>query len=61
MVTQAGVLTAKPRPFVSSFIHMFKADYIQILFWPLGQKTDKPGCPGENLNNKHMNKLYVVF
>lgn len=43
------------------FIPMFRAGNVQTLLWALGRKTAKDACPGENLNNKHMNKLYVVF
>lgn len=43
------------------FILMFRAHYVQMLFWALGRKTDKATFPGENLNKKHMKKWYVVF
>ena len=39
------------------FIPMFRAGNVQTLLWALGRKTAKDACPGENLNNKHMNKL----
>lgn len=56
MVAQVRMVIMVTRPFISSFILMFNAYYVQILFWALGEETDKDACPSENLNNKHKTK-----
>lgn len=56
MVAQVRMVIMVTRPFISSFILMFNAYYVQILFWALGEAADKDACPSENLNNKHETK-----
>lgn len=59
MVAQVRMVIMVTRPFISSFILMFNAYYVQILFWALGEETDKGACPSENLNNKHKTKQMI--